>query len=248
MHVRFTAALTLTLLCVLTKEGGAQRASRPDYLFSPPAATLTFFGAATAPSAGSDLYTFSFKELTLAREDLRSGAHGLDLAIRLNPRWDAVLGVSFTRGAHRSEFREYVDQDNAAIEQTTSLRRVPVGASLRYHLTPRGEAIGTRVWIPARLVPWVGLGAGMMQYRFSQGGDFVDFTTFDIFPARYTAKGWAPFAQGSLGAGLSLSPHFELTGEARYVRSSGENGVDFEGFDRIDLSGVSTSIGLTVRF
>jgi hypothetical protein len=248
MRIRATAVLVSVLAAGLSKPAIAQRAGSPDFLFRPPAATLTFFGALSAPSAGSDLYGFSFDELTLDRKDLRTVAHGADLAIRLSPRTEGVIGFAFGRSEQRSSFRDYVDLDDQEIEQTTVLTRVPVGVSVRYYLTPRGEAIGSRAWIPARFTPWVGVGGGVMQYRFAQYGEFINFDNFDVFRARYTTRGWAPFAQGSLGAGWSLTRTFELTGELRYVRASGENGADFEGFDPIDLSAVATSVGLTVRF
>lgn len=248
MRIRTTAGLIFALLAGLAPTASAQRAAKPDFLFRPPAASLTFFGALSAPLAGSDLYDFSFDELTLAREDLRTIAHGFDFAIRLSPRLEGVASVAFGRSASRSSFRNYVDLNDQEIEQTTVLYRVPIGASVRYYLTPRGEAIGSRAWIPARFAPWVGLGGGMMQYRFAQFGEFINFDNLDVFTQEYTTKGWAPYAQGSLGAGWSLSSRWELTGEIRYVRASGENGADFEGFDPIDLSAVSTSLGLTVRF
>ncbi len=248
MRIRFAVTIACALLAGSAAIASAQGSSARGYLFRPPPATLTVYGAFMAPSAGSDLYRFSFDQLTLGREDLTAISHGFDLAVRIKPQWDVVMGVAFGRGAHRSEFRDFVDLNNRPIEQTTTLTRVPIGASLRYHLSPRGESIGSRAWIPARLTPWVGVGGGMMKYRFAQNGDFIDFETLDVFLGQFTTSGWAPFAQGSVGAGLTLIPRLELTGELRYVRARGKNGADFEGFERIDLSGVSTALGLTVRF
>lgn len=248
MRVRHSVSLVIGLLAGVAASSEAQSATERGYLFREPPAALTLFGAFASPSAGSDLYQFSFDELTLGREDLASVSHGFDLAIRLSPRWDAVFGVMFARGAHRSEFRDFVDLDDQPIEQTTTLSRVPIGGSFRYHFTPRGQSIGSRAWIPARFSPWVGLGGGAMQYRFSQRGDFVDYNTLNVFPDQFTTRGWTPFAQGSVGAGWTLIPNLALTGELRYVRARGANGEDFVGFERIDLSGLSTAVGLTVRF
>lgn len=236
------------LLAGVPATADAQSARERGFLFREPPAALTLFGAFASPSARSDLYQFSFDELTLGRGDLAGLSHGFDLAIRLNSRWDVVGGVMFARSAHRSEFRDFVDLDDQPIQQTTTLSRVPLGASLRYHLTPRGQSIGSRAWIPARFTPWIGLGGGAMQYRFSQRGDFVDYETLNIFADQFVTRGWAPFAQGSVGAGWSLIPNLQLTGELRYVRARGTNGADFVGFERIDLSGLKSAVGLTVRF
>jgi len=248
MRVRHSVGIVAALVLCPVASAEAQDSGRRDFRFSEPAATLTIFGAFAAPSARSDIYQFSFDELTLGRGDLASASQGFDLAIRLSPRWDVVGGVAFARGSHRSEFRDFVDQDDRPIEQTTTLSRVPIGATFRYHITPRGEMIGSRAWIPARFTPWVGLGGGAMQYRFAQRGDFVDYDTFNVFPDQFTTRGWAPFAQGSVGMGWSLNRVLQLTGEMRYVHARGANGDDFVGFERIDLSGLSSAVGLTIRF
>lgn len=248
MRIRLSVGLVAGLLAGCIAKADAQGVRERGYLFREPPATLTIFGALATPSARGDLYQFSFDELTIGRGDLASASHGFDLAIRLNPRWDVVAGVAFARSAHRSEFRDFVDQNDLPIQQTTSLSRAPIGATFRYHLTSRGESIGSRAWIPARFTPWVGAGGGVMQYRFTQRGDFVDYDTFNVFPDQFTTRGWAPFAQGSVGAGWTLIPSLQLTGELRYVHARGSNGDDFVGFERIDLSGLSTAVGLTIRF
>lgn len=180
--------------------------------------------------------------------DLAGLSGGLDLAIPVSRRLDLVLGVSRAWSNHRSEYRDWVDQNDLPIEQSTSLRRAPFGASLRFQFLPRGQQIGSFAWIPSRLTPWVGLGGGAMHYRLDQRGDFVDYETFDVFSGVAASEGWTPFAQASAGAGWALTPRLDLTTEVRYLRARAELGSEFVGFDRLDLSGVATLVGLTVRF
>ena len=47
---------------------------------------------------------------------------------------------------------------------------------------------------------------------------------------------------------LALGPAWFVTSEMRYVRASGSPGSSFVGFQRIDLSGLTASIGLSARF
>jgi hypothetical protein len=247
---RSSFALPCLALVAISATAAAQtpRGQGQGYLFREPPATLTFFGGFAQPNAGSDLFDFSFDELTLGRRDLVAFDRGVDLAIRLSERTDLVLGLASSGRSQRSEFRDWVDNNDQPIEQTTRFRRTPLGATLRYHLVPRGRAISALSWIPAPVVPWVGAGGGVMWYRFQQAGDFIDFETSEIFFDRYTAEGWTPFAQGAAGAGWTIGPRLMLTTEARYVWGRGDLGSDFEGFERLDLSGVSTTLGLTIRF
>jgi hypothetical protein len=53
--------------------------------------------------------------------------------------------------------------------------------------------------------------------------------------------------QGMAGAEFSITPSLALTGDARYLWAKGDLGTDFGGFNKIDLSGVSASIGLSLR-
>jgi hypothetical protein len=148
----------------------------------------------------------------------------------------------------RSEFRDFVDQNNAPIEQATVFQRVPLTVSLRHYLTSPGRSIGSFAWIPAKFAPYLGVGAGAIWYRFQQTGDFIDFTTNDVFPATLSSSGWAPAARALAGAEYTLSPRLALTAQANYLWANGRMGADFSGFNRIDLSGLSTSVGLAARF
>lgn len=218
------------------------------FAFTAPRGALTVYGGFSMPRASSDLFRFSMSELTLGRGDFASGHVGGDISIRLADRYDLVLGLSSSTSSTRSEFREWVDNNDLPIEQTTNFRLVPLTASIRYYLMPRGERIGSIAWIPARFEPFVSLGAGGVRYRFEQVGDFIDYGTLDVFPDRYVSLGSAPLLQGSVGAGWGLTTHLRLTGELRYLTARGRLSNDFDGFKPLDLSGVSSSVGLTIRF
>lgn len=232
----------------MTSDVTAQGAVARGYLFREPPVSLTLFGGLAQPGAGSEVFEFSYDELTLGRRDLRAFDYGADIAIRVGGRADLVLGFARSGRSHRSEFRDWVDNDDLPIEQTTRFERMPLSASLRYLLTPRGRHVGSIAWVPSNFVPWIGAGGGVMRYRFEQVGDFIDFETFDIFADRYTAEGWAPFVQGAAGAGWAFAPNWSIAGEVRYIHGRGELGSQFSGFDKLDLSGVSMMLGLTLRF
>jgi hypothetical protein len=221
--------------------------SGDGFLFAEPHVSITARGGFDRASAGSDLFTFAQQELTLSRGDFSGATGGLDVAARLTRRLDLVFGAGVSGSSRGSEFRRYLDQNNAPITQTTSFVRVPLTASLKLWVTPTGRSIGRLAWVPARAALYVGGGGGAMWYRFRQSGDFVDATTKDIFTDDFAARGWAPTAHAFGGLDYSLSPRVALTGEVRYQWARGAAGKDFAGFDDIDLSGTAATLGFTFR-
>lgn len=224
--------------------------SAKGFLFREPRVTVTVHGGVALPSAGSDLFDFTTDELTLGRNDFNAANFGADLAVRLSPRWDLAFGFTQAGSRERSEYRDWVDNNDQPIEQVTKFSRVPVVASVRYHPLPRGRQVGTLAWIPAAFDPWIGAGVGVMRYSFVQHGDFIDFEDPDnpvVFTDHFESKGWANVGQLSAGGGWNLSPRTQLTLELRYIRASDELDGDFVGFDRLDLSGLATSLGVTLR-
>lgn len=239
-----TALLLAVMPAVLAAQGERER----GYIIGGNPVSLTLFGGLAMPGAEGDLWGFTFDELTLQRRDFNALDNGLDLAIRLSDHFDLVVAYAASSQSKRSEFRDYVDQDDQPIEQTTRFDRRPLSAGIRYHLRSRGRMIGSYAYVPEPFVPFIGVGVGRMSYTFRQSGDFVDEATMEIFRDQFTAKGRAAFAQVSAGAAWTIAPSFALTGEVKYLRASGSGNPSFEGFDRLDLSGVSTTLGLTIRF
>ena len=220
------------------------------FLFRAPKVVVSAFGGYAMPMANSDLFDFTSGQLTLGKSDFAGMDRGADLSIAINERLDISVGVSHSQSSSRSEFRDWVDGDDQPIEQTTSFSRTPLTVSLRYHPLPRGRTIGSFAWIPAPFDPWVGIGVGRMKYGFIQRGDFIDFTdpaVLVVFGDTFRSSGWANMVQASVGAGWSLSPRFILTGELRYINARGTVGQDFEGFQKIDLSGAATTFGIAFR-
>jgi len=55
-------------------------------------------------------------------------------------------------------------------------------------------------------------------------------------------------AQVSGGVDWSLSPRLVMTTQAKYFRGKADLGLDYSGFAPIDLSGLSMTTGLAIRF
>jgi hypothetical protein len=247
--MRYRCLLLLAgLLVTATASAGAQSRGGKGFLFGPPTGSVTLRGGLAIASASSDLFAFTTNELTLNRRDFSGPLMGADVAFRMGERFDLELGAGYAGTTTPSEFRKFVDQQDRPINQSTTFRRVPLTASVKAYLVPRGRSIGRFAWIPTRIAPYVGAGAGATWYEFTQTGDFIDQTTSAVFPDTFRSSGWTPSAQTMAGFELSLSPRFALVTDGRYSFARANLNNDFSGFKRIDLSGFATTLGLNVRF
>jgi hypothetical protein len=237
----------LIALAVSPISANAQDAGR-GFLFGAPAGSLTLRGGWALARAQSDFFAFTTENLTLNRGDFSSPAIDGDLAFRVASRTDVVISSGLSGINRRSEFRHFIDNNDRPIEQTTTFRRVPITIGVKQYLTSTGRSIGRFAWIPSRVAAYVGAGGGTMFYTFRQEGDFIDFRTNDVFSSTYASDGWAATGYGAAGLDYSIGPRFALTTEARYSLSSAQLSRDFSGFGHLDLSGLSTTVGLTVRF
>jgi hypothetical protein len=240
-----TALVGATLLLGLPAE--AQSAG-DGFLFGAPRVTMTVRGGFDLARAQSDIFSFATEHLTVDRGDFSGFSGGLDFSVRLVDRVDLMLSGSYTGRTTGSEFRKWIGDDDLPVEQTTRFERAPVTANVKAYLLPRGRSIGRYAWLPARVAPYMGAGGGGMWYRFRQEGEFVDFRTQRIFRDQLESTGWAPTAQAFAGADLSLTPRLALTADTRYTWAKTGLGVAFEEFDPIDLSGLSATVGFSVRF
>ncbi len=242
-------ALTVAALAGIVAPVARGQDTGSGFLFQQPMGSFTIRGGYSHATAGGDLFSFVTNTLTLSKGDFSGPTLGADLALRVAPRLDLVLGTSYSGTSTASNYRHLVDQNNAEIRQVTDMRRVPLMVSLKGYLTSRGRSVGRFAWVPARFAPYVGVGAGAMWYRFNQHGDFVDYQNNNsVFTSDLTSSRWTPAAQAMAGIDFTLTPRMALTGEAKYIYAKGTLDQSFTGFNSIDLSGLSTTIGLTFRY
>ena len=246
--VQFRRILSLFAAIAVTPVFARAQNAGNGFLFGRPTAVLALRGGWAIPRDQSDLFSYTTELLTLNRRDFSSPDLVADIAFRVTDRTQIVLSSGLSGMDHESEFRNFIDNNDKPIEQTTSFRRVPITIGVKRYLTAPGRSIGRFAWIPSRVAPYVGAGAGMMWYRFRQAGDFINFETTDVFSSILDSQGWTKTANVLAGVEYSLGSSFALTSEARYGWAKAKLSSDFSGFERVDLSGLSTTVGLAVRF
>lgn len=239
---------TVILVTAGTHTYAAPALAQDGFSFKPPAVTLDFKIGHVAQSTSSDIYSDLTTNLTLEKTDFAATSYAGSASFRATTRTDFVFGIGYVRSQAASESRDYVGTDDLPITQSTSLVRIPVTAGLRYFPTSRGHAVGQYAFIPAAFTPFVGGGIGLMNYKLTQEGDFVDSSDLSIFTDELESSGRSVMAYGEAGAAYWFNQRVGITADARYNWSRAPMRKDFQQFDNIDLRGVQATAGLAVRF
>lgn len=219
-----------------------------DFLIGAPRAWLSFRGSQLFPRAGGDLFAFVSNQLTVDRAGLRARGMAADLGITLGSRLDIVTGFDINKHATPSEYRHFVASNSQPITQSTELKQMALSVGVRYSPIGRGLSVSRFAFIPRRFAPYVGGGATLGYYDFSQRGQFVDANDLSIFTDRFVSDGWSvgPYVNG--GADVQVWKRLYVTFDGRYSWMHSALDSDFSGFDGIDLAGFRASSGISVIF
>jgi hypothetical protein len=243
-----------TLLVVLALAAPAAAQDRPaprpapDFLFAKPHASVTIRGSFLFARGNSDWYDFVTNLLTVDSKDFNAPGFGLDVNVPVTSRLDAQFSFDISRSSKLSEYRDFVDNNRLPIQQTTTLRELNLGGNIRYALTERGQQVSRLVWVPRRIVPFVGAGAGAFHHNLRQIGDFIDFQDNSVFGDTFTSDGWTPSAQVFGGVDVRVFKRVYATVDGRYLWAADDLGRDWIDFDPIDLAGFRLSGGVNLVF
>jgi opacity protein-like surface antigen len=169
--------------------------------------------------------------------DFNTGSVGLDWLIPVGDFFEIGAGVGFTSRTVPSVYADFVNRDGSEIEQDLKLRIVPMSVTAR--VLPFGRARGVQ--------PYVGGGLGIFSYRYSEVGDFVDFTDRSVFSDRFVATGTELGPVALAGIRFALGDVWSLGGEVRYQKADADLSDDFLG-PKLDLGGFHYVMTLHVKF
>ena len=262
--VRLALAISVIVTGLLATPKAAAAAGEEqeaDFAFGWPRWSIALRGLGNLARAEGEFYEFVQMHLFAPRgpqDDPKDPESGLlsfngpgfafDVGYAITPRLDYRVGMHFVRAFQPSEMRHFEDSDGLPITQRTTLGQTELSTSFTLALLPRGRAIGNYVWIPGRVVPYVGVGVGVIKYGLTQEGEFVDVEDGTLFDAIITSKGWAGSTHLITGADVRLTPNVSVTMEIDYVQAAGDLEDSFPGFEPIDLAGVRIGTGIRFAF
>ena len=171
--------------------------------------------------------------------DFNNASAGAEWLLGLGEYVEAGVGLGFYRRTVASTYDDFVDLDGSEIEQDLKLRVIPFTTTIRF--LPFGRS--------AALQPYVGGGLGIYAWRYSEVGDFIDFSDFGVFRDRFVAEGNDVGPVVLAGVRMPFGSRFAVGGELRYQTVQGTVGVE-NGFleERIDLGGLTAQATLQVKF
>ena len=174
--------------------------------------------------------------LEFAVKDFNGASIGGEWLLPIGRYVEAGAGVSFTRKTVPTVYSRLLNANGSEIEQELRLRMIP--AALTFRVLPLGQDRGFQ--------PYLGGGLGLISWRYSESGQFVDRRDNSIFNNSYVASGTktGPVAMGGIRfAGDSMATGFEI----RYQAAEADLPPPFAG-SKLDLGGWSYLFTLGARF
>jgi hypothetical protein len=194
--------------------------------------------------ASDDVLVRNREFLAFEVTDFSGFTVGGDWLIPLNRYVDAGLGAGFYQNTVPAVSRNYVNANGSEIAADLKLRVAPFSATIR--LLPLGRRTGVQ--------PYIGAGAGVFLWRYSESGDFVASDGRTIVHGNFSDNGAeaGPVILGGVRVGMGS---VDVGGEIRYQSAEGKfklgpNGQPTEGFAGtvIDLGGFNYLFTFNVRF
>jgi len=150
---------------------------------------------------------------------------------------DGSLGIGISSKSVGSAYTNLVNSDGSDILQTEKLRIVPFTALIRFLPLPRN----------APIQPYIGAGVGILAWRYSETGSFVDASN-NVFQGNYVGSGTTTGPVVIFGATVPLGAG-AVGFEGRYQSAAGNLPAD-QGFagTKIDLGGWTYAATFKVRF
>lgn len=177
--------------------------------------------------------------LSFEPTDFNGVTFGGDYFISAGSFIEVGVGLGFYQRTVPSVYERFVDTDGTEIEQDLKLRVIPVTATVRFFPLSRDGGIQ----------PYVGGGVAFNRWRYSETGEFVDFSDGAIFRDNFVDEGTkaGPVFLGGLRFPLGASAL--IGGEYRYSRAT----VDLDpslGFagDTLDIGGSTLLVTLQFKF
>jgi opacity protein-like surface antigen len=178
--------------------------------------------------------------LTMEASDFNGGTFGGEVHAGLGRFFEIGAGVGYYQREITTVYADYVNANGNEIVQDLKLRIVPYTFTAR--IFPAGR--------DAAVQPYVGGGVALLNWRYSEEGEFVDFNNRgDVFVDRFVDDGWVTAPVGLAGVRFRLSVNVMMGGEFRYQAGKADldPSLGFAG-DTLDLGGYTGLFTLAIGF
>jgi hypothetical protein len=198
-----------------------------------------FFPRGEDGRVSGDVMVRDLDDLVFEVKDFNGGSVSGEWLFTLGNYMEGGVGVGFYKRTVPSVYRSFVNTDNSEIEQNLRFRVAPVTGSIRFLPIGHGS-----------VEPYVGIGVGIFNWRWSESGQFVDTSDSSIFPATYVAKGTKVGPVILAGIRAPIADVWDVGGEVQFQRATADIDRVETGLvgDKIDLGGWHALFTMHVRF
>ena len=223
-----------TLVLVLVGAAAPLRAGNLDLRVG------AFFPRADS-GAANDIFRDNSELFTVSESDWTNAIGGVQYNVGLGRLVEVGLSLDYYSRENYTSYRDFTRDDDTEITQTLRYELMPLGLTVRLIPTSRS----------AKIAPFVGIGGDVVFWEYEEWGDFIDFgfggprppVEYDSFLSEGAEIGFHVTG----GLKVAINEDFAVVGEARYLWAEGDMGEDFYQ-NRIDLSGLSVTLGFNIRF
>jgi hypothetical protein len=166
-----------------------------------------------------DVLVANLDFLDFRPDDLSGPTIGVDWAVTLGNYLEAGVGIAYSRRTAPSVYADLQKRSGAEIEQDLKLRIAPITATVK--LLPFGRRKPVQ--------PYLGGGVGIFNWRYTETGEFVDFSDNAIFRDTFVADGTQVGPVAVVGVRGFPSDVFGLGFEVRWQKATGTLGPEFYG-------------------
>ncbi|MCP5107099.1 MAG: hypothetical protein GY950_27180 [bacterium] len=188
------------------------------------------------PSLESDLWEQNIYDLAFDKQDMLGTYVGAELEMFMGRNVSLALEAGHYQKEIFTIYRDYEYMDGTSIEQDFFLRVTSLEADIK--LYPLGHR--------KTFSPYIGGGAGLYFWKYYQGGDFVDPIDETVYTGEAYTKTMTPGFNAKAGFVYRYSRSVGISFESKYTYLKGTLSSLFEGFDKLDLSGFTFTIGLNL--
>ncbi len=191
-----------------------------------------------SPTLDSDLWEVNKENLYLSENDMQEIAYSIEFEQFVGRHLSLSIEAGDYSKTLYSQYRDYEYNDGSPIYQNISLSIT--GVELGIKVYPLGHR--------KILNPYFGAGVGVYYWEYEQWGDFIDFTTFDVFEGYGYTDAYSAGINLRAGFVFRFKRYLGVSFEAKYQYLRGELSSLFEGFEKLDLSGLTLNVGVNLFF
>lgn len=188
------------------------------------------------PTAQSELWEINLENLSFTKHELSNLYIGVEYDFFLGPNFSVFFeGGTYSREI-LSEYRDYTYGDDTPIYQNLYLRLS--NFDLGFKIFPAGHRLP--------LYPYLGAGISLVSWKYEQWGEFIDFEFDEVYEGFADTRTISPGANARAGLVFRFQRHIGFLVEVRYQYIKGALSSLFEGFDKLDLGGITFNVGFSI--